>query len=174
MGTSKETHVNASSWKCPGDFLNRFFFQSETQITGWTGGKSAPQNCPSPEFRMSTDGTQCVCKPRFYQSPTNPKVCVPCPVGHMCPDGLLVKCPIHHFQAATESTSCDRCTTTGDANGYFTNCLTRGSLLQYCDPAVANTQDQPLEQLCLPCNQCRRAYTQAVNDPNLRNCYRGK
>ena len=91
----------------------------------------------------------------------------------MCPNGVLERCPIHHFQALTESTSCDRCTTTGDVNGFFTGCLVRGHLLQYCDPAVPNTQNQPREQLCLPCNQCRRPYTQAVDDPNLRNCYRG-
>ena len=172
VGTSKEVRVNASSWKCPGlSSIHHSFFWSP--LTLLAGGKSAPQNCPSAAFERSANGSECVCRPGNYQSPTQADACIPCPAGSMCPNGVLEKCPIHYYQASTGKTYCEPCSTTGDANGYFKNCLVRGQQLQYCDPAVANTQNVPLTQLCVACNQCRRPYTQAAYDPNQRNCYRG-
>ena len=148
-------------------------YKSRTGLTASAGGKSAPQNCPSSAFTRSASGAECVCKPGFYPNPTNPNACIECPAGHMCPTGVLQKCPIHQFQVSTGKSSCEKCTSSGDINGFFGDCPAKGQLLQHCDPNVANSQSTPLRQLCVPCNQCRRPYTQAVEDPNLKNCYRG-
>ena len=117
---------------------------------------------------MSPDGSQCVCKPGWY--PLGPD-CVPCDAGYMCPNGTRVQCPKHYYQPATQATSCLRCATTGDGDGFF-RCNRNGHQLQYCDPDVRNTQDRDLFALCVPCQQCRRYYATTNTDPNLLWCYR--
>ncbi len=133
----------------------------------WPGGDSPPENCISQNFRMSPDGSECVCNAGLYPSGLD---CVPCEPGYMCPNGTRVQCPIHYYQPATGATSCLRCGSTGDADGFF-KCNRQGYLLQFCDPAVPNSQSGELARKCVPCNQCRRAYA-AFFEPNLVGCYR--
>lgn len=137
------------------------------------GGDKPPVNCESSKFVMSEDGANCVCKPGSYPVGQD---CNPCPKGYMCPNGLRVKCPMHQYQAAEGATSCLRCSSTGDANGFFTSCNRRGYQLQFCDQAVDGTQDKDPRLNCVPCNQCRRPYTDVGNyqDPNLVGCYRDR
>jgi hypothetical protein len=116
---------------------------------------------------MSEDGSACVCKPGLYPVGSG---CKQCETGHMCPKGELVRCPMHHYQPATEATSCLQCGSTGDENGFFA-CNRRGHLLQFCDPAVPSSQNQSLALNCRPCNQCRRAYVIST-DPSQVGCYR--
>ena len=129
-----------------------------------------PENCKSTNFKMSADGSQCACKPGLYPSDMD---CMPCPAGHMCPNGTKVPCNQHYYQPAEGATSCLQCGTSGDRNSFF-KCVRKGTLLRFCDPARPDTQDRDLQANCVPCNQCRRDYTDsAVSvDPNLSQCYR--
>jgi len=126
-----------------------------------------PQNCINKNFRMSPDGSECVCSAGLY--PSGPD-CVPCEAGYMCPNGTKVQCPIHYYQPATGATSCLQCGSTGDDNGFF-RCDRRGYLLQFCDPARPGSQTKDLMRQCVQCNQCRRAYASNA-DPYLVGCYR--
>ena len=150
VGTVLDVFIDTSlAWKCP-------------------GGASAPVNCLTPEFMASEDGSECACKPMYY--PNTASTCALCPKGHMCPAGLLVKCPIHYYQPNEGATECLACNSLGTASGSF-RCTTRGYLLKTCDPAATDTQDRPLEQNCVPCNQCRRAYAN-TGDELQSECYR--
>ena len=150
MGTALEVVIDPGlAWKCP-------------------GGASPPENCLTPEFTTSADGSQCACKPRYYQD--TPTTCKLCPKGHMCPEGVLVKCPIHYYQPSEGATECLACNSLGTASGFF-RCTTRGYLLKVCSPAIPGTQDAPLNQNCVPCNQCRRAYAN-TEDSLQSECYR--
>jgi hypothetical protein len=132
------------------------------------GGTAAPENCPSNDFRMSADGSECVCKPGLYPVGRQCKQCEP---GYMCPEGRLVQCPAHYYQPASQATSCLQCGSTGDENGFYA-CNRRGFLLQFCDPLVAGSQNQSLQGNCRPCQQCRRPYVVNSEDKNLVGCYR--
>ncbi len=116
---------------------------------------------------MSADGSECVCRPGLYSLDGR---CKQCETGHMCPEGKLVPCAMHHYQPATGATSCLQCGSTGDENGFFA-CNQRGYLLQFCDPALPSSQNQTLVQNCRPCQRCRRPYVPS-KDPNLVGCYR--
>ena len=116
---------------------------------------------------MSPDGSECACNPGMYPSGLD---CLPCEPGYMCPNGTKVQCPIHYYQPATSATSCLRCGSSGDDNGFF-KCGRQGYLLQFCDPAVRNSQNSDLLRMCVPCNQCRRAYA-ALEGVGLVGCYR--
>lgn len=136
-------------------------------IASSAGGSEPPVNCPSKEFRMSEDGSACVCKPGLYAIGSS---CKQCEAGHMCPNGTLVPCPMHYYQPATEATSCLQCGSTGDESGFYA-CNRRGYMLQFCDPARPSSQNQSLPRNCVPCHQCRRAYIMD-QDAQLVGCYR--
>ena len=149
QGGSRDTFIDTTtSWMCP-------------------GGPDPPRNCLSKNFAMSVDGKDCVCIPGTYPVGLD---CVLCPKGHMCPNGLLVQCPMHYHQPAEGATSCVKCGTTGDRNGFY-KCTQRGKLLQFCDPTVAGTQTKDPVQNCIPCNQCSRFYTGDAGS-DLHECYR--
>ncbi len=141
-------------------------------MTRWVaGGDLAPVDCPSDGFRMSSNGADCVCKPGWFPDGGD---CMPCPVGHMCPNGTKVKCIKHYYQPAMGATSCLMCGTRGDANSFF-KCIRQGRLLRFCDPAVDGTQDRDLQENCILCSQCRRAYTDVLpimEDSRMSDCYR--
>jgi hypothetical protein len=122
---------------------------------------------------MSEDGANCVCKPGSYPVGLD---CALCPKGHMCPAGLKIQCPMHYYQDAEGATSCSRCSSTGDANGFFTSCNRRGYQLQFCDQAVAGTQDTDPMLNCVSCGRCRRPYADEVytQDASLVSCYRDR
>ena len=149
-GSPRESFISVSMpWSCP-------------------GGSEPPVNCISKNFEQSADGSRCACKPGMY--PVNMD-CLPCLAGHMCPNGTLVTCPMHYHQPATMATSCLLCATTGDRNGFFNGCP-RGKLLQFCDPVNPESQSRALSQNCLPCNQCKRAYTNDIPMQDQYECYR--
>ncbi len=161
--------VSSSAWRS--DVLVRVTLYSHpgNHVDGFdtAGLADPPSNCPAGEFRASPDGSECVCKPGYYPSGLD---CVACLPGHMCPNGTLVRCPLHYYQQATQATSCIRCGSTGDANGFF-RCPRRGFQLQFCDPAKPETQNQDLAGLCVQCSQCKRGY--ASDDiAGLVGCYR--
>lgn len=116
---------------------------------------------------MSPDGSECLCQPGMHPTPSG---CMPCEAGHMCPNGTRLQCPMHTYQPAQGATSCLRCGSTGDENGYF-RCDRRGFMLQYCDPSRPGSQNNDLIRNCVPCHRCTRAYA-AIMDPNLVGCYR--
>ena len=150
--TSKETMIDTwLGWRCP-------------------GGIEPPVNCPSGDFVMSDDGIDCICKPGLY--PFNSTHCNRCLKGHECPKGKLEKCAKHYHQPLEGQTECIPCADPATDDG-FNQCTRRGQQLKMCDPAVANTQDQPLSSQCLPCNQCKRAYATST-DANLFSCYRDR
>lgn len=149
-GGTKETFIRTSiAWSCP-------------------GGADPPRNCISENFKQSADGAKCVCLPGMY--PVEQE-CMPCLAGHMCPNGTLVACPMHYYQPAMQATSCLLCATTGDKNGFFQGCQ-RGKLLRFCDPVYPESQSRALSQNCLPCNQCKRAYTNDIPMQDQYECYR--
>ena len=80
-------------------------------------------------------------------------------------------CPMHYYQPAMQATSCLLCATTGDKNGFFQGCQ-RGKLLRFCDPVYPESQSRALSQNCLPCNQCKRAYTNDIPMQDQYECYR--
>ena len=134
---------------------------------GLAGKDAPPVNCLSDEFRTSPDGSECACRAGMFPSGEG---CVPCEPGHMCPNGTMLQCPMHTYQPASGATSCLRCGSSGDDNGYF-RCDRRGFMLQFCDPARPSTQINDLMRNCVPCQRCRRAYA-AISDSNLVGCYR--
>ena len=157
-------------WYCRANYVNTSLESKVGLSATWScpGGKSPPTECTSRSFEQSADGSQCVCKAGMYPVGED---CVLCPVGYMCPGGLAVQCPMHYYQTAQGATSCDKCSTTGNANGFY-KCVQRGRMLKFCDPAVAGTQDKDLDLNCVPCNQCQRAYTGDTGTADLHMCYR--
>lgn len=137
------------------------------------GGALAPENCRTAEFMQSADGASCVCKPGYY--PLNESSCALCLKGHQCSKGTLEPCPKHYYQPEEGKTECLKCVESATDNGFYPNCLQQGLLLKVCDPSVPGTQDQPLWQQCIPCNQCRRAFvSKTLDDPNRFFCYRDR
>ena len=147
------------------------FFALRLTLEG-AGGASAPVNCPNNNFRQSADGSACVCKPGYY--PVSQTTCARCLKGHRCPDGALEQCPIHYYQPEEGQVECRRCVESASDSGYYSQCLVRGELLRFCDPAVPGTQDRALETQCIPCNQCLRPYASTEGDTSQSRCYRDR
>jgi len=149
--TSQEVYINTGpgkAWKCP-------------------GGKLPPAQCPD-GLLQSADGAECVCKPGWY--PDTPTTCKLCEPGYKCAGGMREQCPAHYYQAASGTTECFACNSLGTRFGFY-RCTVRGQLLKFCTPGVNGTQNRPLQQNCIPCNQCRRAYSN-TEDGLLTECYR--
>jgi len=172
LNTSQESIIGLmSTWSCAGNNNNPphmlIFLLCKCNAVEHAGGNEPPRECLSRNFQQSADGSRCVCTPGMYPVGLD---CVLCPVGYMCPNGTRVQCPMHYHQPAEGATSCVKCSTTGDRNGFY-KCWREGRLLQFCDPAVAGTQDKDLQLNCVPCNQCSRFYT-GETSVDLRECYR--
>lgn len=137
------------------------------------GGASPPVNCPTRDFMQSEDGTSCVCKPGYYL--INTTTCALCLKGHQCSKGILEKCPKHYHQPTEGQTECLKCAEPPQDNGFYSNCPMQGTLLKMCDPNVPGTQDKHQQDQCIPCNQCRRAFTfGSLQDANMNACYRDR
>lgn len=127
------------------------------------GGDSVPTLCPE-GFVHSPDYTRCICPNGYYSNAT----CVPCEPGFYCLMGERAGCPAHTYQDATGQSACLDCTDTGDQYGLALATCNGNAQVQWCDPAVAHTQDRKLVGNCINCAQCNGL----TGVQNGRNCYR--
>lgn len=172
MGTDRQQVIKRdTAWKCPG-IVGLWLASAirKTLTPRGAGGTAPPENCRSRNFMRSPDSTECACKAGLFPSGMD---CMPCPAGHMCPNGTKLPCNKHFYQPADGATSCLQCGTSGDQNSFF-RCIRKGTLLRFCDPDRPSTQDRDLMSNCVPCQQCRRSYTDSASqaDPKLSQCYR--
>jgi hypothetical protein len=151
-GTSRQINIDSSiAWRCP-------------------GGSSPPEQCANKQFVQSDNGASCICKTGYFA--VNSTFCALCPKGYQCLKGTKEPCQKHYYQPSEGASQCLKCVESATDDGFY-RCVQPGTLLKMCDPAVANTQDQPLSSQCLPCNQCKRAYATST-DANLFSCYRDR
>jgi hypothetical protein len=155
MASPRKSEVDLNkAWICPGE-------------------DAAPRNCLQSESSpaalvASPDKSTCVCANGWYG--TEKTGCTLCEAGHYCVGGERIPCKDHHYQANTGQSACERCTSTGEADGTPVYNCGSGRLLIQCQTSKPKTQNQTLSNGCFPCNQCRRPYISGAV-VGLNDCY---
>jgi hypothetical protein len=131
------------------------------------GGKQPPRNCPSDFYVHSPDYGACVCKDGYVDPDglAGAQTCRLCAPGHYCVGGVERECAIHTFQVNAGATACQKCSSTGDEYGIYTECGDKQQLT-WCLPGKSDS----LSANCVACSRCKRAYLSASEEQV--NCYR--
>ncbi|CAG5113760.1 Oidioi.mRNA.OKI2018_I69.chr2.g7850.t1.cds [Oikopleura dioica] len=162
-------------------------------------GADSELPCPPGTFSNSTGGYECsggdsisLCPEGFYCPPSNTTTGrLPCPAGHMCPEGSIVAFPCPHgtYQDQQRRSSCETCLAGNYCEGATEKPVECG-LGNYCPagtgfpipcpPGTYNDADssnsgRSYERFCKECPAGKACTTAGIKDPitSLPNCAPG-